>query len=251
MKLFLTSSIGGSYIEEGRRIPCVLTTDNHFLDHMKEHWKNNSKCLLISSDPDNTEINNSFKTIFAEAFKLSNLSFSELDVCDRRNENEIANYLYDYDVIILTGGHVPTQNQFFNKIHLKELLKSYTGIIIGISAGTMNCADVVYAQPELEGEAISSTYRKYLDGLDLTKISVLPHFQEIKEQTLDGLRILEEVSLPDSKTRPFYALVDGSYIFVENSKSMLYGEAYWIHEGILTKVCEKDEKIQLSSFPNI
>ena len=29
------------------------------------------------------------------------------------------------DVIILTGGHVPTQNAFFNKIGLKEKLKGY------------------------------------------------------------------------------------------------------------------------------
>lgn len=245
MKLFLTSSIGGSYIENGRRIPCALNNANHFLDHLKKYWTNNSKCLLISSEPDNEEISNSFKTVFTEAFKISNLSLSEMDVCDRRNEHEITDYLYNYDVIVLTGGHVPTENQFFNRIHLKELLKSYKGIIIGLSAGTMNCADVVYAQPELDGEATNLTYKKYLDGLHLTKINILPHFQEIKEQTLDGLRVLEDISLPDSKIRPFYALVDGSYIFVENSKSTLYGEAYWVHEGILTKICEMDRNIQL------
>jgi len=115
-------------------------------------------------------------------------------------------------------------------------LKSYKGIIIGISAGSMNCADVVYAQPELDGEAVNLTYEKYLDGLDLTKINILPHFQEIKEQTLDGLRILEDISLPDSKSRPFYALVDGSYIFIENNNSTLYGEA---------KICERNKNIVL------
>lgn len=245
MKLFLTSTIGGSYIEEGKRIPCALMNDNQFLDHLKEHWIYDSKCLIVSSSPDNIEINDSFKTIFAEAFKLSELSFSEMDVCDRRNANDISSYLYNYDVIILSGGHVPTQNQFFNKIQLKELLKSYKGIIIGISAGTMNAADVVYAQPEIDGEAISPTYSRYLDGLDLTKINILPHFQEIKELTLDGLRILEDISIPDSKIRPFYGLVDGSYIFVENNKSTLYGEAYWLQDGVSTKICEKDEKIHL------
>jgi len=50
--------------------------------------------------------------------------------------------LYDYDVVILAGGHAPTQNAFFHKIKLKELLKIFDGIVIGISAGTMNCADV-------------------------------------------------------------------------------------------------------------
>ncbi|SEW46296.1 Type 1 glutamine amidotransferase-like domain-containing protein [[Clostridium] fimetarium] len=245
MKLFLTSSIGGSYKENGRRIPCALMNENHFLDHIKKYWTNNSKCLLVSAEPDNQELSNSLKIVFTEAFKLSNLSLSEMDVCDRRNDNEIADSIYDYDVIMLTGGHVPTQNQFLSRMGLKELLKSYKGIIIGISAGSMNCADVVYAQPELDGEAVNLTYEKYLEGLDLTKINILPHFQEIKEQTLDGLRILEDISLPDSKSRPFYALVDGSYIFVENNNSTLYGEAYWIHEGALTKICERDKNIVL------
>jgi len=245
MKLFLTSSIGGNYKENGRRIPCALTNENLFLDHIKEYWTNNSKCLLISSEPDNEELSNSLKTVFTEAFKLSNLLLSKMDVCDRRNETEIADSIYNYDVIMLTGGHVPTQNQFLSRIRLKELLKSYKGIIIGISAESMNCADVVYAQPELDGEAVNLTYEKYLDGLDLTKINILPHFQEIKEQTLDGLRILEDISLPDSKSRPFYALVDGSYIFIENNNSTLYGEAYWIHEGVLTKICERNKNIVL------
>jgi hypothetical protein len=43
MKLFLTSSIGGSYIENGKRIPCALNNANHFLDHLKQYWTNNSK----------------------------------------------------------------------------------------------------------------------------------------------------------------------------------------------------------------
>lgn len=184
-------------------------------------------------------MNNSFQTIFTEAFKLSDLPVAETDVCDRRNESEIAGYLYKYDVLLLSGGHVPTQN------HLKDLLNTYKGIIIGFSAGSMNCADVVYAQPELDGEATNTEYKKYIDGLHLTKINILPHFQEIKEQTIDGLRVLQDISLPDSKIRPFYALVDGSYIFEENNQSMLYGEAYWIHDGVITKICEVDGHSQL------
>ncbi|MFA9378740.1 MAG: Type 1 glutamine amidotransferase-like domain-containing protein [Lachnotalea sp.] len=250
MKLFLTSSIGGSYIQDGKRIPCALDNANHFLDRLKEYWSINSKCLFISSSPDNIEINNSFQNIFIEAFKMSNLSISGMDICDSRNEKAITNYLDNYDVIVLAGGHVPTQNAFFNRIHLKEALNSYKGIIIGISAGTMNCADVVYAQPELEGEATNLAYNKYLDGLHLTKINILPHFQELKGQTLDGLRIVEDISLPDSKIRPFYALVDGSYIFVENNKLTLYGEAYLVQDSSLTKICETNRSIQIQEFKN-
>ena len=246
MKLFLTSSIGGSYKENGIRIPCSLDGENNFLNLLREYWPRNSKCLLLSSDPDNLEMNNSFRSVFTEAFRISNLILSKMDVCDIRDESRLADIIYDYDVLLLAGGHVPTQNKFFKRIHLKELMKSYKGIIIGISAGTMNCADVVYAQPELDGEAIDPRYQRYLDGLHLTKINILPHFQEVKDLSVDGLRVLEDISLQDSKIRPFYALVDGAFIFVDDNRAVLYGEAYLVKEGNITKVCETDKSIQIS-----
>ncbi len=246
MTLFLTSSIGGSYKENGARIPCEIDGSNQFVDILKKHWKINSKCLIISSDPDNEEVNDSFKEVFKEAFKLSGLSFTELEICDRRNESGLADILYNYDVVLLAGGHVPTQNRFFKKINLKKLMESYNGIVIGISAGTMNCADVVYAQPELDGEAIDPDYQRYLEGLNLTKLNILPHFQDVKDLTLDGFRVMEDISLPDSKERPFYALVDGAYIYVDNGISTVYGEAYRVADGKVVQICETGKSIQLN-----
>lgn len=245
MKLFLSSNIGGSYLAEGKWTACALNEENNLLNLLGEFWRANSKCLIISSAPDEEEINNSFRSVYEEAFKISKFSLSKMDICDRRNEDKLRDTIYDYDVLILAGGHVPTQNDFFKHIQLKELMKNYNGIVIGISAGTMNCAEVVYAQPELDGEAIDPNYQRYLDGLNLTQISVLPHFQELKELLLDGLRVVEDISLPDSKIRPFYALVDGAFILVEDNKSVLYGEGYLINDGDITMICETDMYKQL------
>ena len=41
---------------------------------------------------------------------------------------------------------------------------------MGISAGSMNSSDIVYAQPELDGEVIDHNYKKFFKGLNLTKI---------------------------------------------------------------------------------
>lgn len=245
MKLFLTSNIGGIHEEKGTEVPCALDASNHFTELLQKYWKANSKCLIISSSPENEEINDKFKALYEAAFKISGFSLSQIDVCDKRNENKFADMLYDYDVLILAGGHVPTENNFFARLHLKELIKSYDGIVIGISAGSMNSSDVVYAQPELDSEAVDPEYKRYLKGLNLTNISILPHFQHVKDLSIGGLRVLEDISLPDSKVRPFYALVDGSYIFVENNKTTLYGEAYFLKDGTIEKVCEKDKKMLL------
>ena len=245
MKLFLTSSIRDNYEDNGIRIPCTLDESNNFLNNLRRYWPINPKCLIISSDPENEDINDYFKGIFEQAFKMSNFELSKIDICDRRNESKLSKIIYDYNILILSGGHVPTQNEFFKRINLKELMKKYEGIVIGISAGTMNCANVVYAQPELDGEAINPKYKRYLDGLNLTKINILNHFQYIKNLTIDGLRILEDIALKDSSKRSFYALVDGAYILVDKNKSILYREAYLIKDGIITKVCENDKSIEI------
>jgi peptidase E len=247
MILFLTSSIGGSYKENGVRMPCSLDNSNHFLDLLKEYWPENGKCLIISSDPDDAEMNDSFLDIYRQAFKMSSLSVADMVICDSRNEDKIEMLLTESQAVILSGGHVPTQNRFFKRIHLKEQLGAYQGVVIGISAGTMNSAETVYAQPELEGEAIDPRYQRYLEGLGLTKISVLPHFQELQGQTLDGFQIVEDISLTDSKIRPFYALEDGSFLFSDGKGFDLYGESYLFENGTITKVCENNHSIKLAS----
>ena len=150
-----------------------------------------------------------------------------------------------YDLVILAGGHDPTQNQFFEKIHLKECLRGFDGILIGISAGTMNSAEVVYAQPELEGESVDKNYQRFLPGLGLTKLMVLPHYQDLKDDMLDGQRLFEDITYPDSVGREFYALEDGSYFLVENNETTLFGAAYRIKDGAIKQICEKGQSIRM------
>lgn len=160
-----------------------------------------------------------------------------LDICDGRKE-AIVQKISAYNVVILSGGHVPTQNRFFHKIQLKEELQNFDGILIGISAGTMNSARVVYAQPELEGESVDTEYQRFLDGLGLTELMILPHYQDVKEDILDGKRIMEDITYPDSMGKEFYAINDGSYILIENENQTLYGEGYRIKDGMIQQICE-------------
>ena len=108
----------------------------------------------------------------------------------------------------------------------------------------MNSAEVVYAQPELEGEAVDPSYERFLDGLGLTECMILPHYQDLRDQTLDGLRIFEDITYPDSLGRQFYALPDGSYLYGENGVERICGEAWLIQDGVCRKVCEEEGEIR-------
>ena len=240
--LFLTSSTGRITFENGIIQSEGLYQINEFADNLKKLWKNNSKILYITADPECFETNTSIINSFKKDFLSANLPFDSIELCDENNNKQ---NLDNYDVVILGGGHVPTQNKFFEEIKLEERIKNYGGIIIGISAGTMNCAQVVYAQPELEGEALDPNYRRFIKGLNLTKFQILPHYYSIKDEELDGLKIIEDITYEDSIGRCFYIIPDGSYIYQHNNESYLYGEGFTIKDKKMTKICEDKNRHKL------
>ncbi len=168
--------------------------------------------------------------------------FSFFALCDTRTE-ELAERLSEMDVILLGGGHVPTQNAFMEHIGLKERLRKYEGLIIGGSAGSMNCAEIVYAGPESEGEAIDPNYQRWISGLGLTQLNILPHFQRLEGGILDGLRLVEDITYADSIGHEIIALNDGSYIMIDGGIETLYGEAYSIKDGCQKQICRNGESI--------
>lgn len=245
MKLFLTSSPGGSACVNGTWGPAPFDRSNGFLDRFQKACMGAVSCLVISSDPDNTALNDEMRKFYSEAFWHSHMGVTGVDICDHRNDQSIISRLHDYGVLILSGGHVPTENAFFQKLRLRERIKDYRGVVVGISAGTMNCAEVVYAAPEEPGEAVDPEYQKYIRGLGLTGINVLPHFQKIWDIRLDGLHMVNDICVPDSKVRPIYALPDGSYFYKENGRTTLYGEAWRFHKGRCTKLCKYGASLEV------
>ncbi|XCP85279.1 Type 1 glutamine amidotransferase-like domain-containing protein [Roseburia hominis] len=243
--VFLTSNPGGSYKEEGRRVACELDNRNQFVDKLKNIWKSGAKCLLISSNPAAIEVNDGMRSILREAFEMSGLPAASMEVWDDRKREEMGEKVCNFDVLILAGGHVPTQNHFFREIGLKGRIAGYEGIVIGISAGTMNSAEVVYAAPEEEGESVDENYQRFLPGLGLTEVMILPHFQMLKDCMLDGKSVLEDIIYPDSAGKTFCALPDGSYIMIRDDenggKPQVYGESYWICDGACTQICSDGE----------
>ena len=235
VKLYLTSSPTGSYRSNEEPIYPGLNPANGLVDEIKKDWKENSRCLIIAATPDAHEVNDEMREFFERKLRATELSVKEMLLCDDRNGNEITKNLKKFDMIILGGGHVPTQNAFFKKIGLREKFRDFDGIVMGISAGTMNCAEIVYAQPELPGESISTEYRRFIQGLGLTKCMVLPHYQAVKDDILDGKRLFEDITYPDSFGRKFYVLPDGSYILQRDGKVKVCGKAYLIQDGTISR----------------
>ncbi len=222
-----------------------LNSANHFIDELRLRFPNSCRALHICSDPDGWEKTDYYASLTRKMFEDAGFAFEQFYTLDSRNESLAAKLVQESNLLILSGGHVPTQNQFFVKICLRELLKKYEGIVIGMSAGSMNSADEVYSQPEEEGEAIDPAYQRFLPGLNLTKTNLLPHYQKNKDEVLDGLRIYEDIACPDSMGKTFYAIPDGSYLFIDACKEELRGEAYMVRDGFIKQISAHGEVVSL------
>ncbi len=219
----------------------TLNSANRFVDELRRHVPAPCRALFVSSDPDGWERTDFYAAAVKASFGDAGFPFRRFCTLDGRNEGEAPELVRGSDLLILAGGHVPTQNQFFHRIHMRELLRSFCGVLVGISAGSMNCAETVYAQPELEGEATDPDYQRFLPGLGLTKKMILPHYQAIKDDVLDGLRVMEDIAYPDSRGRRFYLLTDGSYVFIDGGTEEIRGEAYLLADGKLTQISADGE----------
>ncbi len=241
-------------IAEGRMF-CFLTSQvnpedagelngaNGFIDELRRCLPDPIRGLNICSHPDSWEITDFYAGVTRGYFEDAGFRFETFRVLDSRNEAQAEELVRSSNLLILSGGHVPTQNRFFQRIGLRELLHGFSGVVVGISAGSMNAADVVYAQPEEEGEGVDPDYRKFLPGLGLTKVNLLPHYQRVKDDILDGLRLFEDITCEDSMGRTFYAIPDGSYLFIRDGQEELRGEAYRIRDGRTSQISRNGQRI--------
>ena len=248
MTLFLTSSPCWDDVPEGCDLPCVFDERNGFVDALRDFIAPGARCAFVASDPSSYDRLEEFADTFTKCFAWHGMPFSDVTLLDNRTADRAAELIRQADVLIFAGGHVPTQNEFFHRIGLRELLADFDGAIMGISAGTMNCADVVYAQPEMPGESVDPDYQRFLPGLGLTGLNILPHYQKECHTILDGRRLYEDITYADSHGHTFLVLVDGSYVLSRDGEELLCGEAYVIRDGVLRQVCAEGEDLPLEEL---
>ena len=244
--IILTSCIDlYSKDENGVRIAHHFGNQNGILDMFKNNIKKCDNFLFVASVEDNPEATDMYANVTFESFKIT-LPFAEYKVLDGRTAHDASKLVNEADFIFLCGGHLPTQNAFFNKIHLKELLANAGALIVGGSAGSMNCATTVYCPPELEGESLDNNFNRYLKGLGYTDINILPHYNDFKYFELDGKDYMRDIITPDSYTTEIILINDGTYIVCDGNAETIYGEAYLLKNGIITPICDNDKSLDIT-----
>ena len=136
MTLFLTGS-PTRYGEDH------FTEDNGFLAAVRAALPAHPRTLLVSAAPDDRGFTDSVLEGMSLCIRNSGIEMASVTMLDRRNAAKVRELVAGADWVILCGGHVPTQNRFLHEIGLREILAGYDGVVMGCSAGSMNCADRV------------------------------------------------------------------------------------------------------------
>ena len=214
-----------------------LHNEYHWIEDLLKHISFPCHALLVASSPDDIEKTRHYAQEIVDVMNKHNLCLSGFDVLDRTSAKFTKELIEKVDIIIAMGGHVPTQNAFFQEIDLKKHLQNFNGIWISSSAGSMNSATLVYAQPELEGEVIDSAYQRFVPGLGLTEKMILPHYSFWKNEVVDGFRLLEDVTYPDSQGNTFYLMEDGSYVLGDTEEKIeeVIGNYYVLRDGVIVQ----------------
>lgn len=242
MVTFIT---GSPFIDGAER--ALLNPDNQLLHRLYAVLPPNPRVLFVASNPDDHTGTCRFGADVFCAFAEAGITFSKYTVLDGTNAVSAKKLVHSSDFIIFAGGHVPTQNAFLNAIHMRRLLSDFNGVVMGISAGSMNLADVVYVQPEEPGES-RPDFPRFAPGLGLTKFQILPHYQKVKDNILDGKRLYEDITFADSMGQSFIVLPDGSYIYQDHEEQTLLGEGYRLKNGIMELLTLDGETLDLSKL---
>ena len=77
-------------------------------------------------------------------------------------------------------------------------------------------------------------------SLGLTRYQILPHYQKVKDNYLDGQRLFEDITYADSMGHTFFALPDNSYFYQDEDHLLLFGEGYRLRDGVMEQICQTD-----------
>lgn len=186
--------------------------------------KDRNKFAFVASEFEKIhEKTDKYFRFFLAMFEECGIHFKETYVVDgRMTAEEAQRAVSEADVIWLSGGDTPTQFNYLKKYGLDNVIKQHKGVIIGMSAGTINLAETAICTLSC-GHYKQEIYK----GLECVNVSVEPHF--VIDNVSDELLEL-------SKKYIIYGLCDESIIICTDEEIEFVGEVYKISDGIIEKL---------------
>ncbi|MBR2408514.1 MAG: Type 1 glutamine amidotransferase-like domain-containing protein [Lachnospiraceae bacterium] len=160
---------------------------------------------------------------FLDMFESIGIHFEEAYAIDgRMNAEEAQRQVAEADVIWLSGGDTPTQFGYFQTYGLDKVLREHGGVIIGMSAGSINMA-----KTSICTLACGHYKQEIYHGLGCVDISVEPHF--VRGNVSEELLTLSE-------EYTIYGLCDDGLIVCSGEPVEFYGEVYRLSHRTVERI---------------
>jgi len=174
--------------------------------------------VFISAWPDEYARNDADSAGMHAMFAEYGMAFDWFSVIDRRTApQDVRRMIETADCVFLMGGHPTMQRQLIREKGLEACLHRYGGVLLGVSAGSINMA-----RRALDVWESPVPY----EGLGLTGITVKAHVNPEEHALLDTLcRISQEQCLP------VCAMEDESAIFICGEQADWTGNIRYVEKG--------------------
>lgn len=182
--------------------------------------------VFVSAWPDDAARNDDDAAGMHGMFTEWGMGFERFAVIDERTPPDVgARMLREADCVFLMGGNPTAQMHYIRQRRLAETLRSFDGVLLGVSAGAINMA-----QRALDVWESPKPYA----GLGLTGITIKSHVNE-REQAL--LERLQEISAAESL--PICAMEDESAIFLTGDGADWLGHIRFIENGAVAPMTQE------------
>lgn len=185
---------------------------------LKEALTLRRSLVFISAWPEDAARNDADAAGMHGMFAEWDMAFRRFAVIDERTTSDGAQrMLREADCVFLMGGNPTAQMQFIRERALAEVLCSFGGVLLGVSAGSINMARRaldVWESP------------KPYEGLGLTGITIKSHVNEGEEALLKKLRVISA-----AEKLPICAMEDESAIFLTRAGADWLGRIRYIDRG--------------------
>ena len=198
--------------------------NNEIAQLMKKFIKRRTKFAFIASEFEkNHEKTDQYFEEVLGLFQNIGIDFEKSYVEDGRMEKEVAkDIVRSADVVWLAGGDTPTEYQYLLKYELIDILREHSGVIIGMSAGSINLTKMAICTL-----ACGHDKQEMYEGIGCVGFSVEPHFNVNK---------VSKELLELSKQYIIYGLCDESLILCEGKTIIFLGEVYQIIDGTVKQI---------------
>lgn len=235
-KYVLTSYIHSHEKDEnGVRYPIVMENPFGLIDLIGNNIGDRKRIVYVANDPENVEENDERCRVFFRSLEMSGMAFDEYIMLDCRNESYAKEIILGADFVMLAGGRILRQKAFFERIHLKELLKDTHALIVGMSAGAMNMCETVFNFPE---DHESWDEERVVCGMGICDKILIPHYDCREDNYIldcEGIDVMKDYILPFSHEKQLLGLGNDSYITIFDGKECIVGDYVIINNGKIAK----------------